>query len=45
MYVDDILTGEDNDENAFVVYQNSKKIMASGGVNLRKWNSNSVEID
>ena len=41
LYVDDLLTGEENDENGFVVYQKSKKIIASGGFNLRKWNSNS----
>lgn len=52
LYVDDLLTGEDNDERAFTVNQKSKKtrdhdyfllkkIMASGGFNLSKWNSNS----
>ena len=44
LYVDDLLTGEDNDERAFTVYQKSKKIMASGGFNLRKWNSNSPTL-
>ncbi|PFX11629.1 hypothetical protein AWC38_SpisGene24559 [Stylophora pistillata] len=44
LYVDDLLTGEENDENGFVVYQKSKKIMASGGFNLRKWNSNSQTL-
>ena len=43
LYVDDLLTGEENDENSFVVYQKSK-IMASGGFNLRKWNSNSQTL-
>ena len=43
LYVDDLLTGEENDENGFVVYQKSK-IMASGGFNLRKWNSNSQTL-
>ena len=42
--MDDLLTGEENDENGFVVYQKSKKIMASGGFNLRKWNSNSQTL-
>ena len=44
LYVDDLLTGEENDENGFVVYQKSKAIMASGGFNLRKWNSNSQTL-
>ncbi|XP_044172645.1 uncharacterized protein LOC114972132 [Acropora millepora] len=44
LYVDDLLTGEENDENGFVVYQKSKRIMASGGFNLRKWNTNSQTL-
>ena len=44
LYVDDLLTGEENDENGFIVYQKSNKIMASGGFNLRKWNSNSQTL-
>ena len=44
LYVDDLLIGEENDENGFLVYQKSKKIMASGGFNLRKWNSNSQTL-
>ena len=43
-YITDLLTGEDNDERAFTVYQKSKKIMASGGFNLIKWNSNSPTL-
>ena len=35
--MEDLLTAEDNNKNGFVVYQESKKIMASGGFNLRKW--------
>jgi len=44
LYVDDRLTGEENNENSFIVYQKSKKIMAGGGFNLRKWNSNSQTL-
>lgn len=44
LYVDDLLTAEENDEKGFVVYQKSKKINASGGFNLRKWNSNSQTL-
>ena len=42
--MDDLLTGQENGENGFVVYQKWKKIMASGGFNLRKWNSNSQTL-
>ena len=44
LYVDDLLTGEENDEKGFRVYQKSKKLMAEGGFNLRKWNSNSRDL-
>ena len=44
LYVDDLLTGEENNDNSFVVYQKSKKIMANGGFILRKWNSNSQTL-
>ena len=43
LYVDDLLTGEENDEKGFRVYQKSKKLMAEG-FNLRKWNSNSHDL-
>lgn len=41
LYVDDLITGTETDEEALVVYKKSKQIMAEGGFNLRKWNSNS----
>ena len=41
LYVDDLLTGDGNDDKALVIYKKSKQIMAEGGFNLRKWNSNS----
>ena len=44
LYVDDLITGEDNDEKAFSVYKKSKQIMSEGGFNLQKWNSNSREL-
>ena len=44
LYVDDLITGEDNVSRAFSVYEKSKQIMSEGGFNLRKWNSNSKEL-
>ena len=43
-YVDDLLTGECNDEKALAIYQRAKKLMAEGGFNLRKWKTNSPEL-
>ena len=43
-YVDDLLTGECNDEKAPFVYHRAKKLMAEGGFNLRKWKTNSREL-
>ena len=39
-YVDDLLTGESNDEKALVIYHRAKKLMAEGGFNFRKWKTN-----
>ena len=44
LYVDDLITGENDDEKAFIVYKKSKQIMSEGGFNLRKWNSNSRDL-
>ena len=44
LYVDDLITGEDNVDNTFSIYQNSKKMMPEGGFNLRKWKSNSSAL-
>ena len=43
-YVDDLLTGESNDEKALAIYHRAKKLMAKGGFNLRKWKTNSIEL-
>lgn len=43
-YVDDLLTGESNDEKALAIYHRAKKLMAEGGFNLRKWKTNSLEL-
>ena len=44
LYVDDLLTGADNVQEGFELYQDSKELMAKGAFNLRKSNSNSNEL-
>ena len=44
LYVDDLISGEENVESAYKLYQVAKKIMAKGGFNLRKWKSNSPQL-
>lgn len=43
-YVDDLLTGCDDDEMAGKLMQQLQQILESGGFPLRKWNSNSKKI-
>ena len=40
LYVDDLVSGELNEEKAYEIYEKSKKIMSEGGFNLRKWHTN-----
>jgi hypothetical protein len=44
LYVDDLVSGAQNDEKAFQIYKQSKEIMSTGGFNLRKWHSNSRSL-
>ncbi len=44
LYVDDFVSGAENDERALDIYKRSKQIMCSGGFNLRKWSSNSENL-
>ena len=44
LYVDDLVSGGTNVHEAFDVYKTAKLIMYKGGFNLRKWNSNSLEL-
>lgn len=44
LYVDDLVTGAESVENAFQIYKKSKKMLAEGGFNLRKWSSNSCRL-
>jgi len=41
---DDLLTGSDNVALAFQIYCKAKQVMSEGGLNLRKWTSNSSEL-
>ena len=44
LYVDDMTSGESTVERRFDLFVNSRKIMAEGGFNLRKWQSNSPQL-
>ena len=43
-YVDDFVSGAENEDEGFEIYVKSKKIMREGGFNLRKWSSNSRKL-
>ena len=44
LYADDMTSGESTVERGFDLFVNSRKIMAEGGFNLRKWQSNSPQL-
>ena len=44
LYVYDLLSGAENNEKTLEIYHKSRRIMADGGFNLRKWNSNSPKV-
>ena len=44
IYVDDITYGASNEEAAFELYSKSKKVLAEGGFNFRKFVSNSQSL-
>ena len=44
LYVDDLVTSTPDVHSAYEFYLDSRKIMAAGGMNLRKWHSNSLEL-
>ena len=44
LYVDDMTSGESTVERGFHLFVNTRKIMAEGGFNLRKWQSNSLQL-
>jgi hypothetical protein len=45
LYVDDLVTGADSEEQAFKIYKGAKQVMSEGGFNLRKWKSNSAKLN
>lgn len=44
VYVNDLITGDDDDKVAFAIYRKSKATMSEGGLRLRKWNFNSASL-
>jgi formylmethanofuran dehydrogenase subunit A len=44
LYVDDLVSGAPEDDQAFEIYYNTKRVMSEGGFNLRKWCSNSASL-
>jgi len=44
LYVDNLITGTNDIERAFELYQTSKHIMKGAGLNLRKWNTNCAAL-
>ena len=44
LYVDDFVGGEDSDELVFEMFKNLKSSFKSGGLNMRKWVSNSTLV-
>ena len=44
LYVDDFTSGAETVEEGFNIYKGTKQLMKKGGFNLRKWHSNSVDL-
>ena len=44
LYVDDLVTGEENEAKTMDLYMKSKSVMQRGGFNLRKWKTNSKVV-
>ena len=43
-YIDDLTTGEEDDQSAFDLYKKSKTCLEDGSFHLRKWRSNSEAL-
>ena len=39
-YVDDLISGAQDEESSFCTFQRAKELMHNGGFNLRKWRTN-----
>ena len=44
IYVDDLSFGAEDSDDAFELFQTSKKLLAEGGFNLRKFITNSKSL-
>lgn len=44
LYVDDLVTGEENEAKTMDLYMKSNSVMQRGGFNLRKWKTNSKVV-
>ena len=44
IYVDDIISGADTDDHAYGLYSDSKMMFKEGGFNLRKFGTNSSDL-
>ena len=44
LYVDDLVTVANTVNEAFDIYKGARRLMSNAGMNLRKWNSNSLEL-
>ena len=43
-YVDDLISGAQDEESGFRTFQRAKELMLNGGFNLRKWRTNSSNL-
>ena len=43
-YIDDFTGGAETVEEAFTTYEKAKELMRKGGFNLRKWHTNSADL-
>ena len=44
LYMDDLLSGEDDTKEALSLHKDAKEVMAKAGMKLTKWNTNDKEI-
>ena len=44
LYVDDLVSGSENDDAGFELYETAKKVMVERSLDLRKWRSNPAAL-